>query len=300
MFAFVSLFAHFALSDYFELTDKTYRKYIGGRKPVVVKFYGIACPECYAHVTDFSRASTIFTDLVFAGINCDAWRQLCDEFTNLEPLVIQYFEPGQRRGQTIEKYDVYDEFIQTLTNLSGVKPRLNPPTRLTEIVKGQFNKFVQDMECGMVLFQQPNCYFCRHMQPQFAQLSATFFADRNVSIGVVKCQDDIDVCGTIGLYEDDDDGPFSGDDQYQDDPYSPYPYRRPFIRIRRKNEWIEYKEHRFLTTFVHTINKACGTNRRPDGLMSDWAGTISEADAIARNFTAADEKEPWKIGRAHV
>jgi hypothetical protein len=27
--------------------------------------------------------------------------------------------------------------------------------------------------------------------------------------------------------------------------------------------------------------------------MSDWAGTIPEADAIARNFTAAEEKEPW-------
>jgi hypothetical protein len=98
------------------------------------------------------------------------------------------------------------------------------------------------------------------MRPQFAQLSAAFFADKNVSIATVNCHDDIDVCGNLGLFEDDE-GPFNAEDQYQEDPESTYPSRRPFFRVRNKGEWLEYNGHLYITSFVHTLNKACGTNQ---------------------------------------
>jgi hypothetical protein len=106
-----------------------------------------------------------------------------------------------------------------------------------------------------------------------AQLSSIFSADGNVTSGIIDCERFRETCKPAQL-------PRQGE----------YDEGSPGLMMIINGTLYNYTGPRLINSFVKTVNRECGTHRRIDGLLNDWAGTIKGADDLAKEFMNATDK----------
>jgi thiol-disulfide isomerase/thioredoxin len=270
-----SLFVAFVSSEYIEITMKNVVKIIGGLRGVVVKFYSNYSVPCAELARDFSEVSTIFTDILFAGVDCPENEDICEHYEIQSFPAIHIFPPGNRDGFPYTGKPNIEELGTYLTNLSGIKPRPTPPPNLTDLDHRNWEAFVNTTLCGMVMFAPWSCPQCDHLTPQLSHLSSVYAADGNISVGIINCTRFKNYCSVAEVWT---------GDQYEE--------HLPVLMVLINGTFQNYTGPMLLASFVEEINRQCGTNRRTDGLLSDWAGTTPQADEVASEFMNATDKEP--------
>jgi thiol-disulfide isomerase/thioredoxin len=269
----LALFAVFVASEYIDINMNNVDKTIGGLHGVVAKFWSNYSFPCTDIAHDFSELSTIFTEIIFGGVNCPDSEDICEHYEIQQVPVIQIFPPGNRAGFRYTGKPNIAELGTYLTNISGIKPRPTAPPNVTQFTPHNWDAFVNTALCGMVMFAPSSCPHCRHLGPQLSQLSSVYAGDGNVTVGVVNCSRFKDICSMARLW-----------------PGEEYDEFLPVLMTYSNGTFQNYTGPMFLASFVSEINHKCGTNRRTDGLLNDWAGTIKEADAIASEFMNATDK----------
>jgi thiol-disulfide isomerase/thioredoxin len=273
---------------YTELTTKDAMKYIGGDKPVLVEFYSIHSSQCLDIAPEFSYASTLFTDVIFAGVNCGKEERLCRRFDalNSTPRIL-FFPPGSRRGRVYDGFLAAENITHFVTKSTGILPLPSPAIRLVDVNDQTWDKFQKTTPCGMVLFAPTHAHESRHLHPQFAHLSTIFFHERNVSIAFFECDRESEKCAEMNVLDQPEPpGLFPGDDSGQEE-------RSPTRVVQIVNGKLSnYTGRKALPDFVDAVNRQCGTDRGPDGLLSDKAGTIPQANVLAKKFEKTDDKKP--------
>jgi thiol-disulfide isomerase/thioredoxin len=270
----LSVLAYLVSSEYIEINE-TNVELIGSSQGVFAKFIGTFCFPCRDVARDFSIASTLYTDVIFAIINCHFNEALCDRFNITLFPTFKFFPPGNAEGFDYDATYTYPDLIRFIGNLSEFQPKPTPPPRLVELTILNWANFVNTSKCGMVMFSSPNCPDCVHLNPQFSHLSSAFAADGNISTGVIDCGKFGDLCIPS---------------KFKMRPH--WEENEPIIMLLVNGTFHNYTGPRFVPSFVQYVNENCGTNRGVDGLLSDSVGTIPAADEIAKEFMNAHEKAP--------
>jgi hypothetical protein len=228
----------------------------------------------------FSDASTRFPEVIFGGINCDAYRRLCDVSA---PLPLVRFYPARNQTEPIDfseepqNSESYVEFIERQTHF---KARPSVQGRDIELDPVLWPRRLRNNTCGAVMFCARQLSECNHLRPQFQFLAFVFEGDPNITIGVVDCDESPRLCQHGGAT-------YYPEDEYEDGP-SPWP---PDVRLWIRGKWENYTKGLGPQLLIANINRKCGTDRAHTGLLSDTAGRIEAADRLAQTFLGSENKE---------
>jgi thiol-disulfide isomerase/thioredoxin len=290
----LSLLLSFTVSEYVEITDLNVHRYIGGHKPAVVKFYKEMCGQCIDIAPEFSNVSTLYSDVVFGGVDCDTYEHICRQHEIDDIPVILLFPPGSQRGLPFnEEFMRSDEISKFILKATGKRPYAPLVSNVQELNALNIQKFTSRTQCGMVLFTGRKCHFCDHLEPQFMHLSGVYHRETNISIGIIRCEDDVRFCESMDVY----DGGSGSYGPNQDD-FSPaatnLPIYPPAIKWFKNGKWHNFTATQIMSEMVTLLNAECGAERRPDGLLSDAAGTSRAGDEVVKQFLRAKDDETRK------
>jgi thiol-disulfide isomerase/thioredoxin len=261
------LFVSFIFGEYVEISSINVKRIIGGTRAAFVKFYAFHDTRSLAMSKYFSKASLHFNDVVFGGVECNEQEEICQAYNITKTPEIYLFKAGERTGIPFVDPEMKDDYKGFLEKQLGITRLPSPQKRVIELKTTNLEQFENETRCGFVMFHVLYCPMCRHLIPQFRQLSAIYAYDTEVQIATLFCDQFHDICTRYRV-------PIEYD--YQD--------ASPILRMVINGVWSNYTGNYVLSSFVRTINRKCGVDRGLDGLLSDTAGTSAEADAIAKEF----------------
>jgi thiol-disulfide isomerase/thioredoxin len=270
----IFLFLSFGRSEFINITLSNVARILGGRRTVLTKFYSMYCAECTDMAHAFSEASTMFPDVFFAGIDCPEEEEICEQMEIQSFPSVHLFLPQRRTGIEFEGDHNLSNYVRFVHNKTRFRARASPMDRLVELNPYTWDRFAESAQCGLVLFHTNNCQHCRHLLPQIALLAAIFDAEPHVAVAALDCQRYKEHCRTLGV------------------PDAPeYEEADPLLRYVANRTWHDWRGPNMTRDLVDLINAQCGTERAVDGFLADNVGTIAEADAIAKAFVFAPNKE---------
>jgi hypothetical protein len=267
-------FLAFGESEYINITLKNVVKYIGRSRPCIAKFYSDHCYLCQMMAGDYSEASTMFPNVYFGGINCAEEVDVCEQFEIRACPTVLFFPPFQRKPSDFEGEHTTADFVRFIEKRTRTKAGPSYVHKLRELNPLTFQKFADNLTCGLMLYTFDRCGECPHLQPQFGLLTHIFEGDSNVSIGTMNCNRFENFCRNLSVP----DTTFHGD-------------ATPVIKYYINGTWFDYGGSNITRDLVALMNEKCGTDRGLDGLLSDAAGTIAAADKIAKAFADALNRE---------
>jgi protein disulfide-isomerase A6 len=250
-------------------------KIIGAPRGVIVKFWATQCYQCDQLARDFSIASTLYgSDLLFAGVNCIEHFDICEHYDIEQFPTIRIFPPNNRDGFEYKESTDYAHLVDYIKNLSGIRARPTPLPNVIELTTVNWDTYITNTSCGIVMFSPKRCSRCIHLGPQFSQLSSAFSADGNITTATVDCTKFEKLCQIANV---------SAGTDYEDE--------RPGVMFVKNGTFTNFTGSRLISPFVAEVNQQCGTHRKIDGLLDDWMGTTKEADSLAKEFLsdAADK-----------
>jgi thiol-disulfide isomerase/thioredoxin len=270
----VFLFLSFVRSEFINITLSNIAQVLGGRRTVITKFYSTFCPECTDMASAFSEASTMFPEVFFGGIDCPEEEEICEQMEVQSFPLVHLFLPQRRTGIEFEGDHNLPNYVQFLHNKTRFRARPSPMNRLVELNPSTWAKFAESIECGLVLFHTKDCQHCRHLLPQMALMTAIFDGEPHVAVAALDCQRYGKLCRTIGI----------------PDPPE-YEEGSPHLKYVANRTWHDWPGPNMTRDLLDLINAQCGTERAVDGLLADHVGTVPAADAIAKAFISAPNKE---------
>jgi thiol-disulfide isomerase/thioredoxin len=262
------------LCEFINVSLNNIARTVGGRHTVFVKFYSSYCRQCVDVAHDFSEASTMFPAILFAGCNCSEEENICEQLEVQSFPSLQLFLPRSRNGLVMESKLTLPHIIDFLHKKTRFRAGPSPRNKLLELNHLSWTKFADNIECGLVLFHNSYCQHCQHFLPQLALLTQLFDCDRNVSIAALNCSRFRELCRRLGVVE--------APEWNEGD---------ATLRYFANGTWTDWGGKNMTRDLLELVNTNCGTSRALDGLLSDQFGTIPQADAIARRFAAADNKD---------
>ncbi|OHT11342.1 Thioredoxin family protein [Tritrichomonas foetus] len=213
----------------------------------------------------FAEAATAFKDVAFAGVDCTKESSICSRYkVNGYPTVF-IFKAGSKDPITEYKgsrsVDDFCDFVENHTEFHAKRPKkilpeLNPVT---------FDDFVNNRKCTFVTFFAPWCGHCKRFLPEAKKAAEAFnLHEPNASVAVMNC-----------------------------DMYRSYCQRFeirgfPTIKLFKDGNPIPYSSERTAESVANFINSNCGTFRAADGSVTEQAGIIPQASALAQGFVAAE------------
>jgi thiol-disulfide isomerase/thioredoxin len=261
-------------SDYVELSYRNVDRVIGGLHSAFVRFYSGGCGTCIRWALPFSEASTMFPNVTFGGVNCVEQSDVCERFGVRTFPVLRLFSPGTTDPITYDGPRTTDGLVEFVAQHTNVSPRPSQFGRLVELTAASFTKHFPPAKCGLLMYYAPSCSEYQHQLPQFAHLTYVYEGDSNISIGALNCEKQSDFCNERGIE----------DLCVEND-------TRPMYQTYTNGHFVNFTWPGSFASLVAHVNRACGVDRGTDGLLSDRAGRIEAADAIARDFADAFNKQ---------
>jgi hypothetical protein len=270
---FILVLLSAARAEYVELGLKNLARYFSSNRPLLIKFYRLGCGTCGKIAGPFSEASTMFHYFVFGGVNCIVEEEICRELNISTTPQIQFFQPPNRTGVRYPGPNTVDGFVAYVENQTGRRSRRSQASKLIEHSPKSMDKAFVPGKCGLALFYDKKFPDHKHLLPQIGHLTFVYLGDPNVSIGVVNCTHHPEYCKKQGAER----------NPETDEPLC-------FLRIYAQESWSPYTGPNEMRHWIRTLNEQCNVERRVDGLLSDEAGRIPEADEIAQEFIDAFNK----------
>jgi thiol-disulfide isomerase/thioredoxin len=261
------LFSATSSSEYFELTPENAAQFIGGPKPILVKFYNPDCPHCRAMADAFATCAHLFTDVLFGGMDCIKNKKLCEFYNvNTYPMV-HLFPAHSTEAVDYDGDKTLDSFADFVELNTGIKPGKfsQIESALRSLSAGDFQRFLQSKSCVCVVFHRPSSESSRGRMAAVEEVGKIFQGDGNVSMGSVDCDKYGDLCAKQRI------------ESY------------PTVRVAREESWRE-SESGEVDEILGFVNRECGTERGRDGLLNDEAGTNRAADELVKEFLLAEDK----------
>jgi thiol-disulfide isomerase/thioredoxin len=271
--AFFSLFFAFSRSDYLELSFKTFRKHVGTSRPALVKFYSLHCGDCQSQFPGFITASTLYTDVLFAGVDCPKEDDVCEYFQVKDYPATHFFHPGNFTPIPYKGNHSVSEYITYIENITGIQPNPTAPPHIVKITAKSHQKLINDTTCGLLTYITEQCPECPLLLPQLKQLSSAFLADPNITIATVKCKTYPELCPSA-----------------VDTLDEPVPDQGLVMNLLFRGQTKKYQGTLQISSMVEAVNRKCGVNRQTNGLLKDSVGTVPEADEIVEDFVTALHK----------
>jgi thiol-disulfide isomerase/thioredoxin len=289
--SFLCLFS-LVRSDYFTITPENAKRFIGGPKPLVVKFFKDQSGDCMDIAPEFSRISTLYSDVVFGGIQCDDYPDLCQEHNAQDMPTILLFKPKSQHGYQFNGNLAEDNaIIKFIQRQLGKNPSPAPNTNLIELNSFNYQRFMSSSPCGLVLLTGRRCHPCLHLVPQFTHLSGVYLRETNISIGITKCENDPQFCESQFYVHDVE---INSRDETRFESMAEGNIFPPVVKFLKNGRWANYSGNFEMTDWVALINRECGAERRTDGLVNELAGTSAAGDDILRRFLATSDQEGRK------
>jgi protein disulfide-isomerase A6 len=256
-----------ARCDYVEITKANLAQTIGGRSPILVKFYSETCGHCLGMAEDFAEAAKAFgQNVTFGGVECKAQDNVCKSYKVTQYPTIKLFLAGDRIGIDFSGPRTVDGFCSFVENYTDFRA-IRPPSYTVDLHPLNFNETVNSTRCLFVTFYAPWCGHCKHFLPQFRLAAKAFIPDK-VVFGLVNCAQYAELC-------------------------KGYAEGFPTIRLFANGTLHEYKSARTVQAQAVFINSHCGTQRGGDGLLTEAAGLIEEASAVVQELINASDPAPY-------
>lgn len=255
----LSLILLFCKSE-LELTEETFYQYIGGDKPVVLKYYSPRCPHCREMAPEYHLASQMFEekDIIFAQFDCLNRKPLCDENSISGWPTVRYYAPGDKTGIEYDGDRSADSFIDFTEEQSGIKSS-RPPRVLKELTPISFEKIIQE-KCSFITFYSPTCQHSKRFLPNVRTAANAFKFDSSIKIAALNCAKYDAACSENNV---------TG---------------FPTARIYKNGEWIKMTGPKTTEAIFEFLSEECNNIRGPDGLLDDFQGTIDGAYEIAQEY----------------
>jgi protein disulfide-isomerase A6 len=217
---------------------------------------------------DFDEAATTFDNVTFGGVECREQKKICDSYKVKGYPTIKLFLAGSKKSIEFSGTRSLDGFCDFVENYTTARAR-RPPRYTTDLHPLNFDDYVNNTQCLFVTFYAPWCVHCKHFLPQFRLAAKAFLPDRaNVTFGLVNCGQYTELC-------------------------KPQAEGYPTIRLWMGGKTHDYPGARKVAGLAEFLNEKCGTERGPEGLLSDKAGLIPEADAVIAEFLKASDKSSY-------
>jgi thiol-disulfide isomerase/thioredoxin len=256
------------------LTLNNVAQIIGGPRPVLAKFSSAEyCYYCLDSALPFSEASTMFSDVIFADINCPEQEDICEQFEVRGFPSVQLFLPTERTGREFEGEHHTMEYVYFIQNRTRFRARTSPYAKLTHLTERTWQKWADNLTCGLTLFHWERCAHCRHILPQLGLIAELFEPDPQISIAAVSCDRYRALCQKLNVQV----------NRISDEP-------SPVIRYFVNKTWYSWIGANMTRDLLGLVNGQCGMDRGLDGLLGDNSGTIPEADLIARTFIDSENR----------
>ncbi|OHS96038.1 Thioredoxin family protein [Tritrichomonas foetus] len=266
MIFFIFFHFLFAEQNYVEITRKNANRYLGGSKPILVKFFSPTCAHCQEMAADFEAASQFFDDALFGGVNCQLENDLCSEEELIGTPAVKLYKTNKRAGIHYFGNFSVDSLIDFVEENTFCKS-YRPPRPLKNLNPFTFRPFISGSSqdegkiekskngfCSFVYFYEPPDYF----HDQLKILAEAFLVEENISFGMVNCEKFPELCEKHAISQN-----------------ALYVNGKP-IYFKKKDPTL--KEIR------NFVNKKCGTFRDIDGNLVNRAGTIPAATKIVKGM----------------
>jgi protein disulfide-isomerase A6 len=262
-----SILAGVFSSEYFEITPDNAAQFIGGPKPILVKFYNPECPHCRAMADAFAACGRLFPDVLFGGMDCITNKHLCQSYNVNNYPTVHLFHAGSIEPVDYDGDKTLDSFADFVELHTSVKPGLRSAVQSTlrSLSPSDFQKFLSSKSCAVVLFYKPSSPQSQLIVPNVEHVGKAFEFDTNVSFASLNCEKYSELCAQQRIE------------------------RCPAVKVARDETWRE-AEPLGVEAILAFVNKECDTDRGIDGLPGDDAGTIRTADALVSQFLAAEDK----------
>jgi protein disulfide-isomerase A6 len=262
-----ALLAAALCGEYFELTPDNAAQFIGGPRPILVKFYNPECPHCRAMADAFAACGRLFPGVLFGGMDCVANKRLCQAYNVNNYPTVHLFHAGSTEPVDYDGDKTLASFADFVELHTSAKPgrRAEAQSALRTLSPGDFQKFISSKSCPVVLFYKPSAAKSQLALAAAEQIERAFAADPNVSVASLNCEKHSEACAQQRAAD------------------------CPIVRIARGGTWRE-AESVGVDAVLAFVNEECGTDRGVDGLPGDGAGTVREADALVSQFLAAEDR----------
>jgi thiol-disulfide isomerase/thioredoxin len=268
------LAAALARCEMINITLANVAEIIGSPRHVFAKFSATSyCHYCMASTLPFSEASTMFPDIIFADVNCPEQEDICEEFDIRGFPLHQLFLPRERGGIEFEGETDMMEYVYFLQNRTRFRARPSPYRKLKHLTERTWPKWTEGIACGLVLFHWEECAECGAILGQLGLMADIFEPDSQISIAAVSCERYKRLCSVLNV-------PVVEIDENT----------QPLLRYFVNETWHDWAGPNMTRDLLELINGQCGVDRGLDGMLSDKAGTVPEADVIAEAFGEANNR----------
>lgn len=216
---------------------------------------------------DFYDASRQFDNsVVFGNIDCSEHSTLCEALNVQEWPTVKLFKVGDTTGieyKGDKSSDGYCDFIEQFTDVKSKRIR----STLPDLNSLNFKNHIAQYDCTYIGFHNVWDGSAKKVVPLMKELALIFEPESNISIAAINCEKYIDICDGNEIT------------------------KRPSFWLIKNGTWMEYTDASFERFMIRFINKECGAERDMTGLLDEHAGTIEEANAVAKEFMNSDDKE---------
>lgn len=249
-----------ALTAYREVTDETFKKVVTGGKHVLMKYYTTDCIMCEDMDPGFDEASTKFDEsvIIFAGVNCTEYKDLCKAEEVENTPAIKIFIPGRANGLVYDgdkNCETFCDFIEQSTLLKASGAKKSP---LIEVTAFNIEKFGKMGTCNFVAFYNINGD--KNSIAHMRKVAETYEPEPDVNIGLFNCARHTVYCEEKNMT------------------------LLPAMYVIRDDQWIVVDEAMWARFLVMHINEICDKHRELGGLLDANAGTVKEADKLSEKF----------------
>ena len=260
---FLSILFSFCGSVYIELNNENFNKHVGGKRPIMVKFYSPQCGHCMAMAEDFLEASTFFKEADFGGVDCLQFGDLCKEADGYP--TIKLFQANSKEGVEYKGSRNADDFAQYVSDNTGCKI-VKMPSKLVDVNPFNFEKKILKQKCGFVMYYNGFDPSSKEMIPQVKEAALIFEPD-GIPFTTIDCNKFNEFCIEKDITE------------------------FPTLMLYKSGKEVPFQGAKIFGNVVSMINNNCGTERGVDGLLRDSVGIVNEAKPLVDEFLATDSKE---------
>jgi protein disulfide-isomerase A6 len=260
------LFPFLGLSDVVDITTDNDDTFIGGPKPILVKFWLTTCHHCRTMAEDFEEASRAFTDVLFGGVECGTNSPLCDRHNVTGYPTLLLFPAGSVEGIEFNRTRSADAFCEFVEEHTKIKAK-RAPSVFTDFNPVNFEKQISTFPCLLVTFYAPWCAHSRRWLSHARVAAGSMVPEPNVSLALSNCDQYHDLCDRYGVQS------------------------YPSVKLFHNDSIIQMTGPRTPENAIGLINEVCGTARQVGGLLNKTQGLVPEADAIVAEFLKNPSEE---------
>jgi thiol-disulfide isomerase/thioredoxin len=257
-----------ALALIVDLTPSGITRVISGYRPVLVLFTSPKCEPCRDLRDEFEQASAAFANVTFATLNCAGHAMLCNEYNVSTLPEFRFFWADSNASVLFGGFRAYDGYIDFVENLTGIRGA-RPPPAVRYLNGTEYFDAIADpaTKCLLVAHYMPWDPHAKIFVPEFRLIARRFAPDKDVKFAAVQCTQFKKLCESPEVNA-----------------------TRLKVRFFKGGEEYVFRANGSIDSISLFLNVNCGTQRAPDGLLTDAAGIDPAGRDLVAEFLAAPDK----------